>query len=142
MDFDELHVRTCFVLWDDCRALVSALKSQRWEVAKWAVTVNLGLGAATVSITQDKYLFVLFAVGVFLLGCFLIYHYNERVTNVRSRLTKVTGYIRSTFFDFNSVLDLDVGREKGPDHDRQELFGFYAALTLSIFPSFAAAIIG
>jgi hypothetical protein len=37
---------------DDNRKLIAAGKSQRWEVIKWAVALNVGL--ATVSIAINK----------------------------------------------------------------------------------------
>src|SRR5690349_16973073 len=93
-----------FIIWEDCRALISALKKQRWSVTQWVVTVNLALSAASVSDlvvkTHSSWLFLGFELGVSALGIVLLYHYNERITRVRERLTTTTAYVREHYFNY------------------------------------------
>ena len=38
---------------DDHRRLIAAGKSQRWDVVKWAVTINMALAAASIAVKQQ-----------------------------------------------------------------------------------------
>jgi hypothetical protein len=38
---------------DDIRKLIAAGKSQRWEVTKWAVGLNIALATASVAIDRE-----------------------------------------------------------------------------------------
>lgn len=127
-----------FVVWNDCRELLAALKAQRWSVAQWVVTVNLALSAAAAAdVLKTSHvtgLFAAFEFGVTALGAFLVWHYNERMAKVRARLRAVVGYVGDNLFDFNKEIGLDVGKQKGRDYDRQELIVFYSAIGGSLLP--------
>lgn len=124
-------------LWRDCRALIAALKLQRWDVCKWTVTVNITLVAGSIALHQAQWVFACSAVGVAILGAFLINAYNRRITGVRDRLSKIIEYFRNGVFDFNGALGLDIGKKKGPDHDGDEISGFLAAIIASVIPTVA-----
>jgi hypothetical protein len=82
---------------DDERRLIAALKLQRWDVVKWAVTVNMALCAAAIAVSASEHftkaasmhLFWLAGI-VTVIGEMLLLYYNRRLTKTRedSRQTK------------------------------------------------------
>ena len=52
MNEHEFHV-ACAIL-DDDRKLIAAGKSQRWDVIKWAVTVNVALATASIIAVRES----------------------------------------------------------------------------------------
>ena len=57
---------------DDVRRLVAAGKTQRWDIVKWAVTINMALAAASVAVKQQHVsaAFFFLAVGVVVIAFF------------------------------------------------------------------------
>jgi Ethanolamine utilization protein EutJ (predicted chaperonin) len=123
------------VLHADCRALIGALKVQRWDATKWAVTVNFALATVSIVLGDAKWVALVMAIAVAVFGLYLVWHYNERVTLVRKNLKKLNDYLRENIFDFNAEVGLSFGVEKSRDYDMQELMVFYAAIILSALPS-------
>jgi hypothetical protein len=70
----------------DTQRIIAAGKVQRWEVLKWAVTVNLAFAAAGAATKIGAWpLFGLFSfcVLVAITSMFLLNHYNNRITGAR-----------------------------------------------------------
>jgi hypothetical protein len=89
---------------DDGRRLIGALKLQRWDVVKWAVTVNIAPTAAAIAFrgVQDapKQLLWL-AAFVAAIGEVLMLYYNCRLTNSRKDLDKTKVHLAA--FDLSFV---------------------------------------
>jgi hypothetical protein len=72
---------------DDDRRLIAAGKTHRWDMVKWAVTVNMALAGASVTLRQDgnaKGLFCLLALGVVILSALLMWEITRRMTAARN----------------------------------------------------------
>jgi len=48
------NIRFAMSVNDDDRRLIAAGKTYRWDVVKWAVTVNMGLAGASVALKQNE----------------------------------------------------------------------------------------
>ena len=73
---------------EDGRKLIAAGKSQRWDVVKWAVTVNVALATASIALLKDHAnaarWFFIFAIVIVLIAEALVLHYNNRMKNGRN----------------------------------------------------------
>jgi hypothetical protein len=68
---------------DDDRSLIAAGKTQRWEVLKWAVTVNVAIAALLSAHRGAGGALVFLAFFIAAIGIALIQHYNSRMTAAR-----------------------------------------------------------
>jgi len=87
---------------DDDRRLIAAGKTYRWDVVKWAVTVNMGLAGASVVLKQNenaKGLFCLLAVGVVILSGLLLWEINRRMTKARNDSLKPLNFLIKPNYD-------------------------------------------
>ena len=120
-DFEVLLARLT-----DARALIAAGKLQRWDVVKWAVTVNLGLATAALALKGSELLFLVFALAVAVIGLGLMMHYNARMTKTREHA---------------GVLERELGdpraseADKTASYDCQELVAFILILVFSVIPT-------
>jgi hypothetical protein len=128
-------------LFDDRRALIAAGKIQRWEVMKWAVTANFTLGAVSAATHQFHLLFIIFAAVIAAIGLALLWHYNLRITQYRHSLASVNTYIRENVIDLNAVGKTVFDRTKDVSHDDREMYLFYGATILSVFPTLLVSLI-
>ena len=73
----------CAIL-DDTRKLIAMSKSQRWDVIKWAVALNIALATASIAVKQTGHPagWLLFALAclVAFVGLLLVLDYNCRMT--------------------------------------------------------------
>jgi hypothetical protein len=80
---------------DDHRRLIAAGKTQRWDVVKWAVTINMALAAASIAVKQQQVsaggLFSLLAIGVVSL-LFFMWEVTRRMMATRSASPWHSGY--------------------------------------------------
>jgi hypothetical protein len=113
-------------LFDDRRALIASGKVQRWEVVKWAVTVNVALGAASATVDQLPALFFAFSGVVAVTALALLYHYDLRITQIRGSLASVNAFIRDNIIDINAIGRSEFDRPKGSAHDRREMGLLYS----------------
>jgi hypothetical protein len=78
---------------DDHRKLVAVLKSQRWEIVKWAVSLNVALATASFAMKgAGQHLFSLSA-GVAFISLVLVLHYNSRLNNTRTDAVEIQKYL-------------------------------------------------
>jgi hypothetical protein len=54
MDRENDEMRFALGVLDDHRRLIAAGKTHRWDIVKWAVTVNLALAGASVTLRADS----------------------------------------------------------------------------------------
>jgi hypothetical protein len=55
MDKEQEEIRFALGALDDYRRLIAAGKTQRWDVIKWAVTINMALTAASIALRQESH---------------------------------------------------------------------------------------
>ena len=53
MDREDDEIRFALGVLDDHRRLIAAGKTQRWDIVKWAVTVNIALAGASVTLKHQ-----------------------------------------------------------------------------------------
>lgn len=120
---------------NDARARVAAGKLQRWDIVKWAITVNLALATASVGLQKSPRLFFIFAVLMAAIAGALVWHVTLRMTRARGRLQALTNYVVWHIFDVQTLL-VEPAREKGAfNGETRELWLYAVALTLSVVPS-------
>jgi hypothetical protein len=122
-------------VFDDTRALIAAQKLQRWDVVKWAVTVNIGLAAASAGFKRSGAAFFLCALLIAAFGIGLIFFYNWRLTQTRGRLPLIHKFWRENVIDLKRVAELEFGRVKGIDYDGAEVRLSAVLVGISIFPA-------
>jgi hypothetical protein len=126
----------------DSQRLIAAGKMQRWEVLKWAVTVNLALataGAVSRSSGWTLFGFFLFCVLVSAISAYLLNHYNRRITGARETLDKILDRLILEYPEIEKF----TGKERYPtepdklrNYDKEELIPFNMIITFSIVPAF------
>jgi hypothetical protein len=137
MNEHEFHV-ACAIL-DDQRKLIAAGKSQRWDVIKWAVTINVALATASIALQEHehenaaKWLFGL-AVIVAAIACGLMLHYNNRMKNTRNDSVAPEDYLAHNDVDIVAITGKRSERVNWL-YDWQELGIFTAILVFSVFPT-------
>jgi hypothetical protein len=114
MNEHEFHV-ACAIL-DDQRKLIAAGKSQRWDVIKWAVTINVALATASIALQEHdkaaKWLFGL-AVIVAAIACGLMLHYNNRLKNTRNESVAPEEYLAHNDVDLDAIYDSGSNHRRG-----------------------------
>jgi hypothetical protein len=132
----------CLYLQDQQR-YIAAGKVQRWEVMKWAVTVNLALAAASAATDASKWALFGFCILVSITSIYLLYHYNHRITEVRKAADEIMDRLLAEHPDIEKF----VGHERYPTeqdelkkHDKQEMTLFYYVIGFSILPAFYVAV--
>lgn len=119
---------------DDARRIVESGKGRCWEVFKWTVALNIIL--ATAAFTQAKppiasnALFIL-AFIVALMGCFLIGHYDRRMTKARDRSRNLVEWLRANAIDIFAIM----GETKlipAAAKDEHERRFFYIGIAVSL----------
>jgi hypothetical protein len=123
-------------VFDDIRALIAAGKVQRWEVLKWAATLNIALAAAAAGFKRSPAAFFMFAVVIAGFGIGLIFYYNLRMTRTRARLPLMHQFIRDNVIDLKETVGLEYGMVKGTDYDTEEMHLFTFIIAFSIVPTF------
>ena len=122
---------------DDYRAVIAAGKVQRWDVVKWAVTLNLAF--ATVSVIWDqktpglfapRTIFFALASAVMVAAVALVAHYNWRMTGARDISEKFQTKLAEDCIAVRKVED-DPREPKGFWCDLLELLTFPALIFLS-----------
>jgi hypothetical protein len=129
------QAQAAFAFLEDHRRLIAAGKLLRWDVVKWAVTVNIALGAAAAAFKQTTAgsQLVCLAEIVAGVGWLLMLYYNWRLTKTREDAEKTAKYLTSQGVDFAVIR----GRERKKVtlfYDWQELLIFTVILFGSILP--------
>ena len=141
MNEHEFHV-ACAIL-DDIRKLIAAGKSQRWDVIKWAVALNIALATASIALKQTvhpdvRWWLCAVAAVVAVLGLLLVWHYNCRMTNARNDSVKTEKYLMNNGIDWTAITG-SAPRTHDCFYDKQELLIFPGVLLLSVVPTLLVA---
>jgi hypothetical protein len=116
---------------DDARGIIEGGKGRRWEVFKWAFTLNILLVSATVA--RDKLpvspyaLFIATAVTTFLAAA-LILHYDHRITSARKRAEKLYDWLTSNILDVYAAMGEPPRRLRAEQKDHAEKVFFFFGL--------------
>ncbi len=82
---------------EDNRKLIAAGKLQKWDVIKWAVTVNVALATAFIALLQHpgigKLWYCALAGLVAFVAFALMLHYNDRLMNTRNDAKATYDYL-------------------------------------------------
>lgn len=122
---------------------IAAGKVQRWEVVKWAVTVNLAVTAALASsanLHKWSLLFSIFAGAVSLTSVYLLSHYNRRTTGYRKMFDVICDRLVADGIKIDSFVGQSIHHPKGRLHDWQELSAHAATIIISSSPVFLVAL--
>jgi hypothetical protein len=128
--------QVCCAILDDHRKLIAAGKVQRWDVLKWAVTVNVALATASIALKSASTsvgIVCLAALVAFVAGL-LILHYNNRLKNARNDSIAPERYLMSSGVDFVAIAGKEP-KKVGFWYDRAELVLFAVILVLSVVPT-------
>lgn len=121
---------------DDCRRLIAAGKVQRWDVVKWGVAFNIGLGTVAVAWGHHVSLFWL-GVAVSIASLLLVGHYNKRITGARETATILTDRLKWFGINYDAIAHAKrtkaISYSAGEYYDWRELLIFSAILVVSPF---------
>jgi hypothetical protein len=92
---------------DDYRKVIAAAKSQRWEVFKWAMALELSFATAVVAlhnISKPLPSEIVVGVACFVAGAalMLVLHYNSRADGARAEAKRLQRKLTSVF-DLSSI---------------------------------------
>jgi hypothetical protein len=125
--------QVCCAILDDHRKLIAAGKVQRWEVLKWAMTVNLVLATASITLgtasTRGGILGLSILVAV--VGALVILYYNDRMTNARNDSVRVEEYLVRNGVDIAAITGKKPERV-GFWYDLEDLAVSWGVLGLSV----------
>jgi len=124
---------------DDDRRLIAAGKTHRWDMVKWAVTVNMALAGASVTLRQDgnaKGLFCLLAVGVVILSGLLLWEINRRMTKARNDSLKPLKFLIDQGVNVVRVTGSAPPEKYELSYDKEELRIYAVILLASALPAF------
>ena len=132
---------------DDQRRLIAAGKVQRWDVVKWAVTVNVALATAATLIQFQgafdvcglavPFSFVpfLLTVAVFFVSLVLVLYYNYGTTDARKDAIHLVNEMKEKYdIDYARIVGKDLASHysKGFFYDWPELLLFTFILIVSV----------
>lgn len=130
-DRDQLAVVLSFL--EDARRVIEGGKGRRWEVFKWAVSINVLLIPAALAHKNFRFPAVAFdisAIVISALALWIIHHYDRRISGARKRSHGLVRWIRANVIDISSVTGLAEDRDH-PHQDRGEIFFFWAMIWLT-----------
>jgi hypothetical protein len=125
---------------EDNRRLIAAGKSQRWDVIKWAIALNVALATASTAIPQPTAALTIFVFTMInsLIAEMLVFYYTKRVTGARNNSVTVYNYLTRNNIDCAEISGKDTMTDRDWRHDFGELMLFGSILLLSSVPSLIA----
>jgi hypothetical protein len=120
---------------------IEAHKLQKWDVVKWAVTINVALASAAVLFNQGsqanagKGLTVLAGI-VAVLGMSLILYYNKGLTTARNESINVERFLADNGIKFEAITGTKHPTRVNWLYDWEELVVFALILVMSVAPVF------
>ena len=131
----------CLYLQDQQR-YIAAGKVQRWEVMKWAVSVNLALATASLATGASKWALFVFCLLVAVMSIYLLHHYNHRITEVRHDSNDIMTRLSKAHPNIEKL----TGTKRYPTepdelekYDKEEMTLFTYVIGFSIVPAFVVA---
>src|SRR6516162_5941053 len=140
MDREDDEIRFALGVLDDHRRLIAAGKTHRWDIVKWAVTVNIALAGASVTLMQQgrnaKALFCWLALGVFVLSVCLMWEITRRMTAARNDSLAPEKYLSEHGIDVVRVTGKAPSQTYEMNYDKQEAGMYVLILLASAAPAF------
>jgi hypothetical protein len=134
------EIRFALGVIDDHRRLIAAGKTHRWDMVKWAVTVNMALAGASVTLRQQdanaKGLFCLLAFGVAILSVLLMWEITRRMTAARNASLVPEKFLIEQGVDVVRVTGNRPPQTYELSYDKQELRIYVSILLASALPAF------
>jgi hypothetical protein len=138
MDREDDEIRFALSVLDDHRRIIAAGKTHRWDIVKWAVTVNIALAGA--SVTQQgrnaKELFFWLALGLFVLSVCLMWEITRRMTAARNDSLAPAKYLSEHGIDVVRVTGKASPQTYEMNYDKQEAGMYVLILLASAAPAF------
>jgi hypothetical protein len=133
------EIRFALGVLDDHRRLIAAGKTQRWDIVKWAVTVNVALAGASVTLThQDANaagLFWLLTLGLFMLSGSLMWEVTRRMTATRNATRAPEEFLSKQGIDLVGITGEQPPEKYEMNYDLQELRVYALILLASTAPA-------
>jgi hypothetical protein len=140
MDREENEIRFALSVLDDHRRLIAAGKTHRWDIVKWAVTVNIALAGASVTLKhQDENatgLFFFLTLGVVVLCGWLLAEITRRMTAARNDSLEPEKYLSQHGIDVAKVTGKASPEPYEMNYDKQEARRYSLILLASAVPAF------
>jgi len=140
MDREDDEVRFALSVLDDHRRLIAAGKTHRWDIVKWAVTVNMALAGASVTLKhQDENatgLFFFLTLGVVTLCGWLMAEITRRMTAARNDTLAPLKYLSERGINSGNVTGKAPPERYKWTYDEEELLIYGSILVASIAPAF------
>jgi hypothetical protein len=140
MDREDDEIRFAFGVLDDHRRLIAAGKTHRWDIVKWAVTVNLALAGASVTLRNQSEnateLFWWLALGVAILSGFLMLEITRRMTAARDDSLAPVKFLSDRGINVVKVTGKESPKEHELSYDKQEALIYLVILFASAAPAF------
>jgi hypothetical protein len=121
---------------EDNRNMIAAGKVQRWDVVKWAVTVDLALSAAAITLRANNRAFFVVATMTSIAAWLLVWHYNRRMTGARTMAKTLIEWLKENGIDYSQIQKVDIPqayKQKRWNYDKEELIIFAAILFIALF---------
>jgi hypothetical protein len=141
MGTEEDEIRFALGVLDDHRRLIAAGKTQRWDIVKWAVTVNIALAGASVTL-HAKGVYCLLAFVVFSLSVLLMWEINRRMTATRNASLVPVNYLIKRNVDFVAVTGEEPPKRYEMNYDKEELRIYGSILLVSALPAWLLWLVG
>jgi hypothetical protein len=146
MGKEEDEIRFALGVLDDHRRLIAAGKTHRWDIVKWAVTVNIALAGASVTLKQQdgnaKGLFCLLAFVVVILSVSLMWEITRRMTETRNASLVPVKYLIKQNVDVVLVTGEEPPQKYELNYDMQELGIYVLILLVPAVPAFLLWLMG
>jgi hypothetical protein len=126
---------------DDHRRLIAAGKTHRWDIVKWAVTINVALAGASVTLRNQSgnatELFWWLALGVVILSVCLMWEITRRMTATRNDSRAPEKFLSEHGINVAGITGKEPSEEYKLSYDKQELRIYGFILLASATPALA-----
>jgi len=140
MDREDDEIRFALGVLDDHRRLIAAGKTQRWDIVKWAVTVNIALAGASVTLKHQDgnatWLFLSLTLGVVALCGWLMAEITRRMTAARNDSRTPEKFLLERGISIAKVTGKASPEKYKWTYDEEELLIYGSILVASIAPAF------
>jgi len=134
------EIRFALGVIDDHRRPIAAGKTHRWDMVKWAVTVNIALAGASVTLGQQagnaKWVFWVLAFGLVILSVLLMWEITRRMTAVRNDSLVPEKFLIDQGVNVVRITGNTPPQRYELSYDKQELRIYVLILLASALPAF------
>jgi hypothetical protein len=118
-------VRFALGVIDDHRRVIAAGKAHRWDIVKWAVTLNVALAGASITLKHQQgrdvqMLFTGLALGVVCLSIWLLWEITRRMTATRNDSLVPERFLIEHGVAVAKITGAEPPKQYEPNYDFQE----------------------